>query len=231
MKNIKFIYIIVMALSVFGKAGAQDDVFYRLELGAGVGAGFSLCDVNTKFYGNTNLAGALVARFPLNARMAMKAMVGYNRLTGSTVGMDDFYPADPDKAGTERLQYEAKGHIVDACALYELHFLPYGWARGYQNFKRITPYIQFGMGLTYGTAGKAFTVNFPVGVGIKWKVRERLNLGLDWTFHFTPSDKLDGLQAPHGIKSSEFRNKDHYNLTVLTLTYDLSPKCPTCNKN
>lgn len=231
MKSRRFLYIFIIAAAAAFRASAQDDVFYRLELGGGFGAGFGMNDFNTSFYGKTNLAGALVARFPLNPRMAVKAMAGYNRLSASTAGIDDFYPADPDKAGTERLLQEVNGHIIDVCALYELHFLPYGWGKGYQGHRRLTPYIQFGIGLTYGTAGKAFTANIPVGVGLKWKVRERLNLGLDWTFHFTPSDKLDGLQAPHGIKSSEFRNKDHYCLTLVTLTYDLSPKCPTCNKN
>lgn len=231
MKHLRLLYILIFIAVAAFNAKAQEDVFYRLELGAGIGAGFSMNDVNTKFYGKTNLAAALVARFPLNQRMAIKAMAGYNKVSGTTVGLDDFYPADPNKSGADRLAAEVKGHIIDLCAIYELHFLPYGWQKGYQNHSRVTPYLQFGFGLTYGTAGKAFTANFPVGVGLKWKVRERLNLGLDWTFHFTPSDKLDGLQAPHGIKSSEFRNKDHYNLTVLTLTYDLSPRCPTCNKN
>ena len=27
-----------------------------------------------------------------------------------------------------------------------------------------------------------------------------------------------------------FRNKDHYVTLLLTLTYDLNPRCPTCNK-
>ena len=34
-------------------AEAQDEVVYRLELGAGIGGGFSLNDVNSKWYGKT----------------------------------------------------------------------------------------------------------------------------------------------------------------------------------
>ena len=88
-----------------------------------------------------------------------------------------------------------------------------------------------GFGLTDGKAGKAFTANIPLGVGVKYKVAERLNLGLDWLVHFTLSDKLDGLEAPLGINSSGFRNKDHYSALSLTLTYDLNPRCPTCNRD
>lgn len=210
---------------------AQDEAFYRLELGGGVGAGFGLNDVNSKFYGSTNLAGGLLARFPLNARMAVKVGLNYAKMSGSTGNVKDFYPADPGLAGPDRLQYELGGHLFDLSGLYELHFLPYGWFRGYKGYRRVVPYIEAGFGLTYSTPDKAFTANIPIGAGVKWKIGERLNLGLDWTFHFTPSDRLDGLEAPHGIKSSMFRNKDYYSLTMLTLTYDLSPKCPTCNKD
>ena len=71
----------------------------------------------------------------------------------------------------------------------------------------------------------------PLGAGLKYKIGERLNLGLSWTVHFSLSDKLDGLEAPLGIPSEGFRNKDHYSALKLTLTYDLNPRCPTCNRD
>ena len=222
---------VMFFLAVGARLSAQEDTFYRLELGGGIGAGFSLNDLNNKFFGFPHVSGALVARFPLNPRMAVKTRVDYLGLRGNTTKVTDFYPANPNASGTETLDYKMSGSQVGLTALYELHFLPYGWLRGFQGHCRLVPYIQAGLGLVYATPGKAFTMDIPVGIGLKWKVRERLNLGLDWTFHFTPSDKLDGLSAPHGIASSEFRNKDHFSLMLFTLTYDLSPKCPTCNKD
>lgn len=227
----KAFLIALLTLTAGLAAYAQDDVFYRLELGGGVGGGFGLNDVNSKFYGSTNIAGGLIARFPLNPRMAIKGVVNYMKMSGSTDGLADFYPSTTEGVTQDRLSYTLKGNLFDLCALYELHFLPYGWVKGYQGYSRIVPYIQVGLGLTYATPDKAFTANIPIGLGLKWKIKDRINIGLDWTMHFTPSDKLDGLQAPHGIKSSEFRNKDHYSLTMLTFTYDLSPKCAACNKD
>lgn len=219
------------ALLPFGLSAQDDDNFYRLELGGGVGIGFGLNDVNSKFYGQSQVAAGLLARFPLNPRMAIKLGANYFKLSGSTDKINDFYPHNPAVSGPGRLIYKMSGDLYDFAALYELHFLPYGWQQGYQGFSRVTPYIQLGLGFTYGTPDKAFTVNFPIGVGLKWKLSNRLNAGVDWTFRFTPSDRLDGLAAPHGIKSTEFRNKDHYSLTMFTLTYDLNPKCPNCNKD
>ena len=36
----------------------------------------------------------------------------------------------------------------------------------------------------------------------KYKVNERLNLGLAWTFHFSLSDELDGVKDPYWVKTS-----------------------------
>lgn len=210
---------------------AQDEVEYRMEVGAGIGAAFSLNDANSKAYGNTTWAGGAVMRFLLNPRMSIKTSLSYQPLKGNTAKTKDFLPANPEQPGNERLERELDGGITDLSATYELHFLPYGYTEGYQGFKRLVPYIQMGLGLTYSDAGEAFTVNIPVGFGLKYKLAPRLNLSLDWQMHFSLSDALDGIEAPKGIKTSEFRGKDHYAQTMITLTYNISPRCPTCNKD
>lgn len=220
--------ICLLALVCSLHAAAQnDETVYRLELGGGVGMGLNLTDVD----GKIGLAAAAVARFPLNPRMAVKAQFSYSQIKGATDGIKNFYPIDPSQPGSDRLHYEVSDGIYDLSALYELHFLPYGYVCDYKGYSRIVPYLQMGFGLTYGPAGKAFSANIPLGFGVKYKVAPRLNLGLDWLMHFSLSDKLDGLDAPLGIKSSGFRNKDHYSTLTLTLTYDLNPRCPTCNRD
>lgn len=68
-------------------------------------------------------------------------------------------------------------------------------------------------------------------MGIKYKVAERLNVGLEWAVHFTQSDKLDGVKDPYYIESTGlFKNTDCYSTLQLTLTYSFMPKCVTCNK-
>lgn len=217
--------LLLLALPV--AAQQQDESVYRLELGAGVGMGANFTDVKS----NVGLAGAAVARFPLNPRMAVKAQLTYDRMKGSTSGLKSFYPTNPNQSGPDRLDYRVSNAIYDLSGLYELHFLPYGYVRDYRGYSRIVPFVQMGFGVTYAPAGKAFTANLPLGLGVKYKVGPRLNLILDWAVHFSLSDKLDGLEAPLGIKATGFRAKDHYSTLQLTLTYDLNPRCPTCNKD
>ena len=204
-----------------------DNNVYRLELGAGIGTTFNFTDVKDQL----GLSAAAVARFPLNPRMAVKTQFSYTQVKGSTQDLSTFIPANPNATGEERLNHSVTSAIYDLSALYEIHFLPYGYYRDYRGYKRLVPYLQIGFGLTYGAAGKAFTANIPLGIGMKYKVAPRLNLGLDWLVHFSLSDKLDGLDAPLGISSELFRNKDVYSTLTLTLTYDLNPRCPTCNKD
>lgn len=227
----RLISLLLLTLCATGLSAQDEDTEYRMELGAGVGLCFGLNDVNSKWYGQSSVGGGLVMRRLLNPRMAIKANFDVGKWSGSTKGVNNFYPANPNQTGEERLDYAMSGAVYDLSVLYEINFLPYGYLQNYQGFKRLTPYLQMGFGLTYGSVGKAFTANIPLGVGLKYKAGRRLNLGLEWRMHLTPSDKLEGLEAPLGIKSSGFRNKDHYSFTLFTVTYDLSPRCPTCNRD
>ena len=156
-------------LASAGNMLAQDETVYRLELGIGGGVNFMLSDANSAFYGDSKLAAGFVARFPLNPRMAVKTALTYGKIGGNTEGVENFFPANPNATGSERLKHQFSGGLFDLTALYELHFLPYGYEQGYQGYSRIVPYIQAGFGLSYSSAGKAFTPNFPVGVGLKYK--------------------------------------------------------------
>lgn len=208
-------------------AQQDEELVYRLELGGGIGMNINFTDVKDK----SGVAGVLIARFPFNPRMALKTQFSYNSVRGNTTSLNAFYPASTSRQSPERLNYSVSSAVYDLSALYELHFLPYGYRQDYRGHFRIVPYLQMGVGLSYGAAGKAFTANIPLGAGVKYKVAQRVNLGLDYQVHFSLSDKLDGLEAPLGIKSSLFRNKDIYSSLMLTLTYDLNPKCPTCNRD
>ena len=223
--------LMVLALVAHPALMAQDEVEYKMEIGGAIGVNHAVNDLNSKLFGAMGLTGGGMLRFVLNPRMAVKTALTYNAWNNNTNGLKAFYPANETGASENRLEYSMKGGVADLSALYELHFLPYGYVEGYQGYKRLVPYIQLGLGFSYSDIGKAFTVNVPFGVGLKYKAAPRLNLGLEWRMHFSLSDKLDGLSAPLGIQSSGFRNKDHYGMALFTITYDISAVCPACNKD
>lgn len=225
-------WLVCLVVSIFfTSAQAQDETEYRMEVGAAVGGCFGLNDTNSSFFGQPNVAGGALLRFVLNPRSAVKVNLGYNLTKGDTKDMTDFQPAIIGVPSTERLKYDFSGGIVDLNVLYELHFLPYGYKAGYLKHQHLVPYMQLGIGASFSTVDNDFTPNIPIGFGVKYKLAERINLGFDWQMHFTINDKLDGLEAPQGIKSTGFKNKDHYHTALVTLTYSFAPKCATCNKD
>lgn len=224
------IFFLLLFTSLHLFAQDDDDTWYRLELGAGVGMGYALNDGNSKLFADGKMAAGIIARFPLSPRMAIKTNLNYLKTEGDVSGAKNFYPATSGAASSERLKYAYSGSIFDFSVMYELHFLPYGFLPTYMGYHQLVPYLQIGVGAAYGTIDKSIGLTIPMGVGLKYKVAKRLNLGLDWRINFTNNDGFDGLEAPMGITSSGFKNKDHHSMLLFSITYDLSPKCPTCNK-
>lgn len=75
-----------------------------------------------------------------------------------------------------------------------------------------------------------FTGNVPLGLGVKYKIASRLNLGVEWAVHFSLSDELDGVRDPYNVKSSgAFKNTDCYQALQVTLTYSFKARCSTCH--
>ena len=123
--------------------------------------------------------------------------------------------------------------MVDAGLRLEYNFWPYGTGFEYRGAKRLTPYVAIGLGMTIAKADKTIAgVNLPIGVGVKYKLGDRLNLAAEWAMHITTIDRLDGVSDPYGIKSSGlFKNTDCYSHLRLSLSYDLWAKCRTCHND
>ena len=129
--------------------------------------------------------------------------------------------------------YSFTSSLVDVGLRYECNFWPYGTGQEYRGAKPLTPYILIGLGATVAKPDETVVaVNMPLGLGVRYKIGERLNLGVEWVMHFTGSDKLDGQKDPYGIKSSGlFKNTDCYSHLGVSLTYDLWAKCKTCHND
>lgn len=213
-------------------ASGQEDADYRMEIGGGVGASFYLGDLNNTMFSQPSAAASVYWRYLFDHYNSLKVNVTYAGVKGSTEDQDNFYPSDPktQEVNTTPLKTKFTGSVIDLSCMYEINFLPYGYYQDFFGHKRFTPFLQLGLGMAYASKGKEVAFCVPMGVGVKYRISKRLNASFDWSMHFTTSDKIDGLQDPLGIKSEGFKNKDHYSIALLTLTYSFSPRCPNCNK-
>ena len=209
-------------------ASAQQDDEYLMEIGGGVGMVSYQGDFNGKITSGMQPAGAIVWRRLLNPYMGFRVTGMMGKLKGDATRLETYYPDETTRA------YSFDRSFTDVSVTYEYNFWPYGTGRDYRGAKRLTPFAFGGIGATYVSGGekKVFTANVPIGLGIKYKLKERLNVGLEWSMHFSLSDELDGIADPYGIKSSgAFKNTDCYSGLMLTLTYSFKSKCRTCNND
>lgn len=222
--------ILLAAVLMFVSLGAkaQDEYEYRMEIGAGVGMVSYEGDFNGSILKNMRPSASFILRRVFNPYMALKLDYTYGTLAGSSADVKTWYPELADNP------VEFKNIVMDLGLSFEYNFWPYGTGREYRGAKRITPFVFLGIGGTYADTkgGSVFTANIPIGLGVKYKIAKRLNLGLEWAAHFSLSDKLDGVEDPYGIESKGlFKNTDCYSMLKLTLTYSFMAKCKICNKD
>ncbi len=223
MKKVLTILLLIWAVA----SKAQTAPEYRLEIGGGIGAVTYLGDFNGNIFKEVQPMGSLLAKYRFTPRTAIAFNASYGQLKGSSRNAETYYPIS---------DYTFKSSLVDVGLRYEYNFWPYGTGQEYRGAKRLTPYIYIGMGLTLAkpntTNSTETAFNVPLGGGVKYKLGDRLNLGVEWTIHFTTSDLLDGVKDPYGIKSSGlFKNTDCYSQLRVSLTYDLWAKCKTCHND
>lgn len=220
--------LLALLLATALPASAQSDYEYRMEIGAGVGLVAYEGDFNDNITHGMQPMASAVLRRTFNPYMALRFAAAYGKLKGSSKNVKTYMPEYVDTP------YEFANSLVDVSATYEYNFWPYGTGHDYRGAQRLTPFIFAGLGATYasGSGNNVFTANVPLGVGVKYKVATRLNLGIEWAMHFSMNDNLDGVKDPYGIQSTGmFKNTDCYSMLQLTLTYSLMPKCRTCHND
>lgn len=229
MKKTLYIVLTALLLSIASvPANAQTDYEYRMEIGGGVGLMAYEGDFNGSILHNMQPSASLMLRRVINPYMDLRLAASYGKLKGSSKDIKTYLPQYQDT------QYDFSTTLVDLSATYEYNFWPYGTGNDYRGAQRITPFIFAGIGTTYASTptGNVFTANLPLGLGVKYKVAQRLNLGIEWAIHFSLNDKLDGIADPYGIQSTGmFKNTDCFSALQLTLTYSFMPKCRTCHND
>lgn len=226
--NIRHILLTAFAMLLCGSYSAAQEDGYLMEIGLGGGGSFYMGDAGTELYNNTNGVFSVLARYNVNPRFSLKANLAAAGISGST---DNSYGVLPgDELSFSRTVYDMGVQV-------EWGFCGYGM-EGWNGSHRLAPYGLLGLGLTYAPkpVRNDFAANFPIGLGIRYKLSERVNVGLEWTMRFSTSDRLDvtqnygtSLENPFMIKGKGIKNKDSYSFTMLYVTFDVFKRPCHCN--
>lgn len=200
---------------------------YRYEIGGMAGGAFYMGDTNkSSLFQGLNPSFGGVFRYNANFRWAIKADLLWARVSGGTVGIDNVFP--------DNLQVSFDRNLVELGGQAEFNFFPYSDKYAYLNTKRFTPYMLLGLGMTIASGGENTfsTVHIPLGVGVKYKIKERINLGCEFSVRKLFGDGLEGLESlddPYGISGSPLKNKDWYSCLLLSVTWDFGLRKNPCN--
>lgn len=214
------LYTLVLLLTSL-LAGAQE---YRFEVGPALGVSGYLGEANnSNLWKHPSLVAGGIFRYILNSRWAVKGNLIYANIKGDTRDLDNRFPYGH--------QYKFSSSVYDLSAQAEFNFFHFGSGPRYKNYKRISPYMVAGIGMAYastkGHSEAAFTI--PLGVGVKYKFKERLNVGFEFTMRKSFGDKIDNINDPYLVKHSFAKNTDWYSFAMFTVTYEFSKRCTKCH--
>ena len=203
---------------------------YKYEIGGMAGLSMYMGDANqSALLQGFNPAAGVVFRRNYNFRWALKTDLMMGRITGDTKNTENVFPNN-GQASFSRSFFRLGGQV-------EFNFLPYSDKFAYLNTSKLAPYLLTGLGVTVAP-GKNQTfasVNLPLGLGIKYKIRNRINLGVEYSVNKLFSDSFDApdkegfnLDNPYKIQSGSFKNKDWYNTLLFSVTWDFGPNDRKC---
>lgn len=200
---------------------------YKFDIGAGIGVSGYLGDANeSSIFGHPGVAFNASFRYMANARLAVRGLFSVNSLSGNTADMDNYLPiGDP---------IAFKSTVYGLTGRGEFNFFNYGIGESYKHMRRWTPYIALGLGVSMASTddGTYAAFTLPMAAGVKFKLRPRLNLGLEFCMIKLFTDKADSgaLSDPYKIKSSFLKNTDWTSSITLSLSYEFGRRCVACNR-
>ena len=212
MRQLLAIAIICLPLSLF----AQNSIVQEGEFGIGIGAGHYFGDLNTRAKLNRpKPAAGIFFRKNFGNYIAMRIAGNFTQL-----GYSDIYNTHNEYMRRRNLSFNTNVWELGLQGDFNFYrFLP-----GEPDF-RFTPYITFGVsafnydpyaylnGDKYflrqlGTEGQAIdslhrkpyssmAIAFPFGVGVKYAINERINIGFEVVYRFANTDYLDDVSSTY----------------------------------
>lgn len=224
MKKLAVSLIIAMLSVALTDKTCSQEAAYKFDLGASLGVSGYLGDANTSnVMSHPGFAAGASFRYLINTRWAMKGVFTTAGLSGNSADMENVYPGGQT--------YEFTSTVYDLGARAEFNFFNYGIGETYRKLRRWTPYLSLGFGVTMAKAdGTHVAMNIPMGVGLRYKLTPRINLGLEWSMTKVLGDNVDStvLDDLYEIKSSFIKNTDWYSLIMFSISYEFGERCKSC---
>ncbi len=215
--------IIVLAI-LWLPVNAQESA-YRWEAGVDAGMSGYLGDYNQSNPfahpgGRLSVSGGYI----LDSRWSLRLVGGVSGISGNSDGVGGELPQD--------VPSHFRSTLGDLTVRAEFNFFGYGEGETFKHLSRWTPYIAAGAGMIAASprgGGMNVAAVLPLAIGVKYRIRPRLNLRGEFSMAKGFTDGLDGNADLYGIKGSWLKNTDWLSTLTVGITYEFGERCPTCH--
>lgn len=207
--------LVILLFTVPFLAGAQNPIVQEGEFGIGLGGAHYFGDLNTRArIKRPKFAGGLFFRKNFSNYIAVRLAANYAR-----VGYSDVYNTQNDYMRRRNLSFNS--NVWELALQGDFNFYRFLPGEVGMNF---TPYVTLGAGLfnydpyaylggekyflrPLGTEGQgsqlypdrkpynSMAVSIPFGVGVKYALNDRINIGMEIVHRFTNTDYLDDVSS------------------------------------
>lgn len=197
---------ILIAVTSFGISLAQKPIDRHMEYGFGIGGmnytGDLSPNYNLKFY---RPGAQVLYRHNFSDEVSvLRANILFGQITAKEKQINQSLPR------ARKLEFQQ--NILELAALYEYDFFNF---RDLKNIYYMSPYLFGGFAATVIWGGRAM-FSIPFGAGVKLKISDHWNLGLEFGARKTFSDRLDTFTNEDLLSSSS--SNDWYYFTGLNFT-------------
>jgi hypothetical protein len=204
--KLRRIFLLIVTICVTVYSAKSQDTFYG-EVGVTGGGGFVLGDTNDFLFKYTQPVGGAYLKYKINGRWETRL-----QLDGGLLGYSE----------------GQKTPYIGLQALGEFNFFNYGVKRWEAHYSWFTPSLVAGLGLFSCLNDEPkFTATIPLGLGVKFKLSNRINLGAYWMVSKVISDKVDNKPNPNG-EYGRWNNQDWYSTAQIALSVNFYKICAPC---
>lgn len=186
----------------------SQDTFFA-EIGVTGGCGFVLGDQNSTLFNWVEPLGGLYGKYKFNGFYELKL-----QLDGGVLGINNI--------DNQRLRI----NYFSTQLLGEFNFFNYGVKHWEAYDSWASPAIVAGVGVIGFEGGASFFI--PFGVGGKFKLNNRTNVGCYWMMNKLFNDSLDYSKDPYGLNASIFSNRDWYSTLQVFVSINFYKICAPC---
>jgi opacity protein-like surface antigen len=213
----KLFFVVLLSIAVNFADAQYESIVQQGEIGLSLGAGHYFGDLNTQARINRpKLAVGAFFRKQFGNYVGMRVSAHYTQL-----GYSDVYTTDNDYQRRRNLSFNS--NIFELAVQGDFNFFKFLPGDPYHSF---TPYVTIGAGVfsydpyaylnkqkiylrSLATEGQGLAdypdrkpyntmaFAFPLGVGVKYAINDRINIGAEITHRFTTTDYLDDVSTTY----------------------------------